>query len=307
MSNGPQGALAADLDPLRRLICAGCRTPLVLEDSALVCPSCGRRYARTGGIPVFLASGVPYDEGQAAFFDKSTNEDFEIERPSGTARFYGWLLQEKFRRAVQGVELRGRSVLVVCGGSGMDAELLLRAGARDVVSTDLSIGASRRAGARAKRHGLRFTALVADLEHLPFADRSFDVVYVHDGLHHLERPLSGLSEMARVARYTVCVTEPAQALATRLAVRLGISETVEEAGNQVARVKVDELRRTLEAEGFDVSRASRYAMFYRHEPGFFIRLFSRRLLLPLACASVRIGNVVLSRIGNKVAVVGARR
>jgi ubiquinone/menaquinone biosynthesis C-methylase UbiE len=44
---------------------------------------------------------------------------------------------------------------------------------------------------------------VADAERLPFPDRSIDVVYVHDGLHHLARPEAGLAEMTRVARLAV--------------------------------------------------------------------------------------------------------
>ncbi|MCA1571279.1 MAG: class I SAM-dependent methyltransferase [Chloroflexi bacterium] len=32
-------------------------------------------------------------------------------------------------------------------------------------------------------------AVVADVEHLPYADRSLDMVYVHDGLHHLSDPM----------------------------------------------------------------------------------------------------------------------
>ena len=77
-------------------------------------------------------------------------------------------------------------------------------------------GTSPRARQRAlrsvrRRHGLEIEAVTADATRLPFADRSFDVVLVHDGLHHLEDPWLGLAEMARVARHTVSVTEPAEA------------------------------------------------------------------------------------------------
>lgn len=117
----------------------------------------------------------------------------------------------------------------------MDAEFLARSGAT-VISSDISLGAAKRSAERAKRYGLRILPLVADVEHLPFLDRSVDLVYVHDGLHHLEKPLAGIAEMSRVASRAVSVTEPAQAAATRLAVRFGLALEREDAGNRVARV-----------------------------------------------------------------------
>ena len=55
---------------------------------------------------------------------------------------------------------------------------------------------------------------MADAERLPFRDASVDLVYVHDGLYHLERPWSRSREMARVARRAVSITEPAEASLT---------------------------------------------------------------------------------------------
>ena len=174
---------------------------------------------------------------QAAHFDRPGEEAFEMDRPHGTPRLYGFLLAEKFRRAVGPIRphLVGASALAVCGGSGMDAEFLARAGAA-VTTSDLSLGAATRAKARSERYALGIQSIVADVEHLPFADQSVDLVAVHDGLHHLNDPRAGLSEMARVARRWVVVTEPARASITRLAVRLGLALETEEAGNRVARV-----------------------------------------------------------------------
>ncbi len=64
---------------------------------------------------------------QAQFFDEA-NDEFEIERPSGTPRLYKSLIEEKFARSVAGIRptLAGATVLNVCGGSGMDAEYIAR-------------------------------------------------------------------------------------------------------------------------------------------------------------------------------------
>lgn len=272
------------------------------------------------GIPIYLADpttasqydldhhhGRRHKAGQAAHFDRVAEEAFEIDRPHGTPRIYRFMLSEKFRRAVTpiGPRLRGASVLTVCGGSGMDAEFFARAGA-NVVSSDISLGAATRARARAKRYGLRIQSIVADVEDLPFPDHSMDVVAVHDGLHHLADPYAGLSEMARVARRWVVVTEPARASITRLAIRLGLALETEEAGNRVARLEPGEVAAFLEADGFTALRAQRYAMYYPHHPGAVFRLLSRPSLYPVARAGWRVANALFGRFGNKMVVVAER-
>ncbi len=242
---------------------------------------------------------------QAAFFDTEADNRFEIERPCGAPTLYGWLLGQKFRQSVAGLSLRGATALAVCGGSGMDAEFLARAGAR-VISSDISLGAVRRARERGRRHKVSFDVIVADVERLPFADGSIDVVYVHDGLHHLERPLDGLAEMAPVARRAVCVTEPARATVTGLAVRLGLALEHEEAGNRVARLGVEEVAAVLRTHGFRVVTAERYDMYYRHEPGRAVRFLSAPGAFAVARAGFRAANLVVGAGGNKLVVVAVR-
>jgi hypothetical protein len=53
-------------------------------------------------------------------------------------------------------------------------------------------------------------------------------------------------------------------------------------------------------------RVERYAMLYRHEPGRSMRLLSLAPIYPLVLAALRIANVLLGRIGNKLVVVGER-
>jgi ubiquinone/menaquinone biosynthesis C-methylase UbiE/uncharacterized protein YbaR (Trm112 family) len=301
--------------------CPACRGRLVAGQTAeplLVCTACRAEYPFHMEIPILLPPQVQreaaihgedlsHKERQIAFFDQDSADDFGITRPRGAPPLYGWLLREKFRRSIIGLEqlLPSATALTICGGSGLDAEFLARSGAR-VILSDISLGVILQARERARRFGLDFTLVVADAEALPFQDRSIDVVYVHDGLHHLERPARGLAEMARVARHAVSVSEPAAALVTAAAVGLGVAEAEEEAGNRVQRLTLDEITTELSARGFQPVRPHRYAMYYRHWPGGLMKVLSAPLVLPLVKAAFKMVNRAAGRFGNKLTVQALR-
>jgi glycosyltransferase involved in cell wall biosynthesis/SAM-dependent methyltransferase len=297
------------------VVCPSCRGGLTIDRVSMTCRECTRAYPVIDGIPVLLiddASGADVAHGhkaaQSHHSDETVDLEFEVTRPHGTAGLYRFLLLEKFRRGTSPMrqDLSGATALTVCGGSGMDAEFLARSGAA-VVSSDISLGAARRARERAQRYGLNITVCVADAENLPFADATFDLVYVHDGLHHLERPDHALRDMARVARRWVSITEPARAFATSVAVRVGLALDREEAGNDVVRLSPDEIVAALTAVGYRPLTAHRYAMYYKHEPGTIVNVLSLRWTLPLARFAWRVGNFVIGRFGNKMVVVAERR
>jgi len=294
-----------------RLVCSNCRGELTASESELACVACDSRYSVVDGIPVMsdLAdddTGTDYKRRQIEFFDGESAE-FEISRPNGQPQLYGWLMAEKFRRSVRDVErqLSGATLLTVCGGSGMDAEFLAAQGA-SVVASDLSLGAVQRAAERGRRCGLPIQAIVADAEHLPFADRSVDIVYVHDGLHHLSDPMVGVAEMCRVARHCVLITEPVRAAVTAVAVHLRIALEEEDAGNRVERISPREIAAHLRRDGLNVSGLDRYAMFYQHTPGRWMHFFSRTRSFRIARLSLIGFNRTLGRIGNKASICAVR-
>lgn len=298
---GPPAARLSDL-----CVCPKCHGSLTWAQATITCSACAQTYRCEDGIPIFLDfdqtstdEAVRYKLDQAEFFDGEAAE-WEITRPAGAAAFYGWLMADKFRRSVSGLEplLPGATVLTVCGGSGMDAEFLAHAGA-NVIASDISLGAAQRVRERSRRHGVTISPMVADVEQLPFADRSLDITYVHDGLHHLSDPANGLSEMLRVAKQAISMTEPVRATATRVAVCAGIALAREEAGNRVERIDPEHLAEYIRAREFRVVGSERYMMFYRHEPGASMRMLSRRRLLPVAAALLGLANRIAGRVGNK--------
>jgi SAM-dependent methyltransferase len=203
------------------------------------------------------------------------------------------------------LNLAGRTVLEVCCGSGLMTEALARRGAR-VTGTDVSIQALARARERARRYGFHAEFRVADTEALPFRDACFDVVAVHDGLHHLDDPGRAIREMARVARQGVLILEPAQAVLTHLAVHLGLAEEVEKAGNRVRRLDARDVATRLRQAGFSRVVWRRTLMYYPHEPFPWFRWFDAGPCFGLFRAAFWGVNLVLGRWGNKLAL-GATR
>lgn len=142
------------------------------------------------------------------------------------------------------IDLTGETVLLAGCGSGVDLHYLRkRHNARWFVA-DLSpnaVALTRQAFPDA-------LGSAADLRRLPFADGSFDYVFVASSLHHLAEPLMGLYELLRVARRGVLVIEPNDSWLTRLATTCGVATEIEEAGNYVyrfARRDIEKVARAL--------------------------------------------------------------
>jgi len=291
------------------LVCPVCRGELEWEEGQTRCNGCGALFEVRDGIPILRpadSSADAHKEQQESFFD-AADDEFEITRPHGTPWFYRWVLGEKFRRSLSALDLPPQATaLTVCGGSGMDAEFLARAGFL-VIASDLSFEAARRARERGTRHELPILAVVADVEALPFRDRSVDLVFVHDGLHHLEAPEPGLREMLRTSGTAISINEPARAGATLLATRVRLAEHYEEAGNFIARLDPDWLATRVSSGGFEIVAAERYAMVYRHEPGRVARLLSLPGLRSLTRAAHAAFNAVAGGLGNKLTLQAVRR
>lgn len=94
---------------------------------------------------------------------------------------------------------RGLKVLEVGVGMGADYLEWLKAGAQ-VIGVDLSAASIDRARRRSESAGYQPRLRVADAEHLPFPDNSFDRVYSYGVMHHSPNTAGCVEEARRVLK-----------------------------------------------------------------------------------------------------------
>jgi len=237
---------------------------------------------------------------------KKVDKEFEINRPHNAGRLYNFLVNYKFQTALEVLPLpiKGLSVLDICCGSGMISEYYAKKGAK-VSGIDLSPEAVERASIRSKRYDFQAEFRIADSTNLPFPDNSFDIVSVHDGLHHLNNPKKAVKEMARLAKKGIIIIEPARALITELSILLGVSLRYE-GTDFVYRFKKDELTSWLKEFRIKKVLIKRYIMYYPHQPGRFFRIFDNRILFYIAQKLFQVLNILLGKSGNKIQVIGLK-
>ena len=132
--------------------------------------------------------------------------DLEItSHPVGSRGFFDDLDQYHFEKLHHLLRLvafdgyRGRSVLEVGCGAGVDLARFARGGA-SVTGVDLASSAIELARANFEQQGLTGTFEVADGEHLPFPDNSFDLVYAHGVVQYTSDPRRLVEECRRVLK-----------------------------------------------------------------------------------------------------------
>ena len=120
---------------------------------------------------------------------------------------------------LQSLSLRpGTRLLAVCAGTE-DWELLTGLGFTDVVVSNLDEAFSAEVPEAVWSY--------QDAQSLTFEDRSFDWVFVSEGLHHCRSPHRALLEMYRVCRVGLVAIEARDSALMRLAVRLGMADRFE--------------------------------------------------------------------------------
>lgn len=175
--------------------------------------------------------------------------------------------RELLRELLAGRVRRGGVAIDVGCGTGEVMALLHEAGAAVVAGTDLSPHALAHAASRIA-HG---SLAAARAEHLPFPDRSADVVVSLEVIEHLDSDLAALSEYRRVLRPggTLVVTVPAYESLW--------GEHDDWAGHR-RRYGAGQLTRAVSRAGFDVERSTYYFSFLV-PPAFLLRRTPLRRLV----------------------------
>src|SRR6266542_4384124 len=151
------------------------------------------------------SSGVATIDDVRAYWTRHIH-DLEITRhPVGSRGFFDDLDQyhfEKLHHLLRLVDFdgyRSRSVLEVGCGAGVDLARFAKGGAT-VTGVDLARAAIDLARANFAQQGLEGRFEVADGEHLPFPDNSFDLVYAHGVVQYTADPRQLVQECHRVLR-----------------------------------------------------------------------------------------------------------
>ena len=185
------------------------------------------------------------------------------------------------------VTLTRKSVLIASCGTGLDVHYLRKYYDPDFTVSDLSEESVQ----MTLKLNKNIQGGVEDNENLSFADDSFDYVFIAASLHHLPRPLVGLYELIRVARYGVIVIEPNDSWLTRLATHFKLATEVEEAGNYVYRFSA-----------WDIKRISR-ALFYKcHYARLFAthRVAKNKLEFTILKGLNSMANLMMPALGNYI-------
>jgi hypothetical protein len=122
-----------------------------------------------------------------------------------------WRVDEALRRidaATGGRVARDSRVLVLCGGEAHEGTMLCDAGFQRVTVSDISPVAVAAAVGRDSR----YEGKVLDAERVALPGEAYDLVVVQDGLHHLQSPIGGFTEMLRLARVAALFFEPHDSL-----------------------------------------------------------------------------------------------
>ena len=224
------------LDILACPICKG-TLKYTEKDQKLVCSQCGREYSTLNDIPVM------WDEESAAISGCINEEDenFRIMRQQdihATKKFLEkddesrenilWSFEGQVNRGKRSLAesithgrmlsaieklyngtLKGKKVLNIGCGGGIEAEWLTKKGA-EVVGIDISVDFVLVALERFKRNNIKAYFVQGNGEYLPFADNSFDIVFIYGTLHHIPQTNKVISEAFRVANELLVGSEPAE-------------------------------------------------------------------------------------------------
>jgi SAM-dependent methyltransferase len=182
-----------------RVCCPDCRGALAADEETRGwrCRSCGAAYGGHGGVPRLIGKSSSLNQSEVDTQDEVSDLYEGVRYNRAWSRAYH---EHTLDQLVAIAAPRGDVLDDGCGpGLFMEylrghAPAMTRYAGIDVSAGMLSKAVGRRADPD------RELLLQADSCRLPFADESFDTVFVRGLLHHLPEPEAGMREVARVLR-----------------------------------------------------------------------------------------------------------
>jgi len=139
--------------------------------------------------------------------DKSSQFDFHVTNNPLTR----YLRDRRLNKALSFIKKNARSedifkwrVLIVCGGVGGEGIFFIKNGFHDVTVSDISMNSLQ----ICNQLEPKIKTIYLNGEDTSLADNAYDLIVVQDGLHHLPRPVTGFTEMLRIANKGIIVIEP---------------------------------------------------------------------------------------------------
>ncbi len=235
------------------LVCPTCKGTLDETSHGWFCPQCAVEYPLNHGVPRMINWARLPDQARQEMTGQDRHfaalPDKAVFKPARHPLYQRTRLQRRLADliAALGEELpAGASVHIACCGSGYEAQALDRAGYQ-VSASDLSAQALRAFHRRARTLGYEVPYLQADVSSLPFADDTFDVTVVVEGLHHTSDPLAACGELVRIARRRVAVVEPYTGPIFNLLAKWGLAHRREYSRTQPTRLSREMLADMLAA------------------------------------------------------------
>ncbi|MFA5070496.1 MAG: methyltransferase domain-containing protein [Patescibacteria group bacterium] len=176
------------------IVCPVCLKGLSLKMGHYYCPECGRSYAVKEGIPVLVKGEIFDSQIQNKEYEWKRKEILVFDAVDDYEKFmsrpYFRDLKEQISQELKLLKDNKNEVLEVGAGISLFAPMFAD---KNLVLTDLSFSLLR-------KNEAHIFKVVADGEYLPFADQSFDFIYVIGLIHHLPNQRRGLKELKRLVR-----------------------------------------------------------------------------------------------------------
>lgn len=322
-----------DKELLDILACPICKGNLKLNEKnqKLVCSQCDTEYFILNDIPIM------WDEESVAikdYINEGEDEKAKLMRQADIQATQKFLMQDDKNRGsnllwtFEGQVNRGKRSLaenithsrmlnsienlykgslnrkkilnIGCGG-GIETEWATKKGAK-VIGLDFSIDFILAATERFRRNNLKAYFVQGNGEYLPFADNSFDIVFIYGTLHHIPQTDKVISEASRVASELLISSEPVEIPILKYFMKI-VGWNTEYEQLKTYRFNVKKLTSLLCKTGFkDVKSKTTWAYF----PVFLQRYSNNRIIVNYYFNLLNFLDTYFSYFGHNLTVVAKK-